>query len=70
MYYGQMGGFDGVRKQVDQLIPDSLYAYRKGSTPSEAMFLQAVGNWLATTPNPWMRIRKIGRRRPPGRLER
>jgi len=65
MYYGQMGGFDGVR-----LIPDSLYAYRKGSTPSEAMFLQAIGNGLGTTPNPWMRIRKIGRRRPPGRLAR
>jgi len=50
MHNGQMGGYDKLRKRVDQMIPDELYAYRKGATDSEAMFLIAIGNGLLKTP--------------------
>ena len=50
MHNGQMGGYDVVRKQVDQMIPDGLYANRKGATDSEAMFLIALGNGLNVNP--------------------
>lgn len=50
MHNGQMGGYDKVRKLVDQMIPDELYSIRKGATDSEAMFLIAIGNGLLTNP--------------------
>lgn len=38
MHNGQIGGYDRLRRSLDQLIPDQLYAYRQGTTDSELMF--------------------------------
>jgi ergothioneine biosynthesis protein EgtC len=38
MHNGQIGGYDKVRRALDQLIPDALYPYRQGTTDSELMF--------------------------------
>lgn len=50
MHNGQIGGFDMFRKQADMAIPDALYPHRKGATDSEALFLLALGEGLATDP--------------------
>ncbi len=39
MHNGQIGGFEGFRKQADMLIPDALYHKRQGATDSEVLFL-------------------------------
>jgi glutamine amidotransferase len=46
MHNGQIGGFARVRREIEQLIPDSLYRDRQGTTDSEAFFLLAYGNGL------------------------
>ena len=43
MHNGQVGGFERFRKQADMLIPDALYAHRKGATDSEVLFLLMMG---------------------------
>ena len=43
MHNGVVGGYNGFRKAVDQMIPDALYDQRKGATDSEAAFLIALG---------------------------
>ena len=48
MHNGQIGGFEAVRKSADMLIPDALYRHRRGATDSEAFFLVALGNGMAT----------------------
>ncbi len=50
MHNGQIGGYDHLRKQIDQMIPDALYPARKGATDSEALFLIALGAGLAENP--------------------
>ncbi len=50
MHNGMIGGYNGFRKQVDQMIPDALYPERKGATDSEAAFLIALGNGLERNP--------------------
>lgn len=50
MHNGMAGGYDGYRKAVDQMIPDDLYAQRKGATDSEAAFLIALGFGLQENP--------------------
>lgn len=50
MHNGQFGGYDGYRRHADALIPDEFYAYRKGATDSEALFLLALGEGLQTDP--------------------
>ncbi len=50
MHNGMIGGYNGFRKQVDQMIPDALYPHRKGATDSEAAFLIALGNGLEANP--------------------
>lgn len=47
MHNGQVGGFDQFRKAADMMIPDALYADRKGATDSETLFLVACGMELA-----------------------
>ena len=47
VHNGQVGGYDQFRKGADMLIPDHLYAHRKGATDSEAVFLVACGLGLA-----------------------
>ncbi len=50
MHNGQIGGWNAVRRQVEAMIPDDLYAARAGTTDSEAIFLAAVANGLADDP--------------------
>lgn len=50
MHNGMIGGYRNFRKQVDQLVPDRLYANRKGATDSEAAFLIALGYGLNSNP--------------------
>ena len=50
MHNGQIGGWDKVRRQVEQTIPDDLFQYRSGTTDSEALFLMMLGNGLADNP--------------------
>ena len=43
MHNGQIGGFCTVRRRIENMIPDRLYAHRRGGTDSEAIFLIAMG---------------------------
>ena len=42
MHNGQIGGYSQVRRLLESLLPDSLYAARKGATDSELLFLLAL----------------------------
>ncbi len=50
MHNGQIGGFDGFRKQADMMIPDEIYTNRRGTTDSEVMFLLAHAYGLEEDP--------------------
>lgn len=50
MHNGQIGGYDGFRRDADMMIPDVLYRQRKGATDSEALFLIAVAEGLDDDP--------------------
>ncbi len=39
MHNGQIGGYDRVRRALEALLPDRLYASRHGTTDSELFFL-------------------------------
>ena len=42
MHNGQVGGFCGLRRRIESMIPDALYGQRRGGTDSEAIFLIAL----------------------------
>lgn len=46
MHNGQIGGYERIRREIENLIPSDVYAHRHGTTDSEAFFLLAVGNGL------------------------
>ncbi len=50
MHNGQVGGWSGVRRQVEAMIPDQLYMARQGTTDSEALLLAAVALGLIDDP--------------------
>lgn len=50
MHNGQIGGYDRIRRAVEAMIPDDLYTRRRGNGDSEAIFLAALGQRLATDP--------------------
>ena len=50
MHNGQVGGWQAVRRRVEAMIPDALYAARTGTTDSEAIFLAALGRGLEQDP--------------------
>ena len=50
MHNGQIGGWEKVRRQVEQAIPDDLFEHRTGTTDSEALFLMMLGHGLADDP--------------------
>ncbi|GLS85067.1 class II glutamine amidotransferase [Cypionkella aquatica] len=50
MHNGQVGGYDHFRRDADMMIPDTLYAARKGATDSEALFLVALAEGLDSDP--------------------
>ncbi|CAN1504189.1 COG0121 Predicted glutamine amidotransferase [Rhabdaerophilaceae bacterium] len=43
MHNGQIGGYGAIRRTIEAMIPDDLYAARNGTTDSEAIFLAAIG---------------------------
>ncbi len=42
MHNGQIGGYGLIRRKIENLIPDTLYSARVGTTDSEALFLLAL----------------------------
>ncbi len=42
MHNGQVGGYQSIKRKLEALIPDELYASRSGTTDSEALFLIAL----------------------------
>lgn len=50
MHNGQIAGYDRLRRQLDQLLPDELYRHRLGTTDSEVMFLLALALGLDSDP--------------------
>ncbi|MBN9061789.1 MAG: class II glutamine amidotransferase [Rhizobiales bacterium 65-9] len=43
MHNGQIGGYGLIRRRLEALLPDALYASRAGTTDSELVFLLIVG---------------------------
>ncbi len=43
MHNGQIGGYAQVRRGLEALLSDALYAERRGATDSELLFLLALG---------------------------
>jgi predicted glutamine amidotransferase len=56
MHNGQIGGYEKVRRRIDNLIPDSLYARRMGTTDSEAMFHAMFRHGIEQDPVAALRI--------------
>lgn len=50
MHNGQIGGYDRVRRSIEAMIPDDLYARRRGNGDSEAIFLATLGHGLDADP--------------------
>lgn len=50
MHNGAIGGYDDMRRSVEMLIPEEYYPYRKGTSDSEAIFLNAMGHGLDDDP--------------------
>ncbi len=50
MHNGQIGSYPKVRRRLEQLIPDTLYDNRLGTTDSEAMFMLALSHGLQSDP--------------------
>lgn len=50
MHNGQIGGYDGCRRNLERLLSDELYGCRQGSTDSELFFLLMVQNGLDDDP--------------------
>jgi len=50
MHNGQIGGYDRFRRDAEMMIPEDLYAHRRGATDSEALFLVALGEGLDRDP--------------------
>ena len=50
MHNGQIGGYARLKRRIEAMIPDDLYAARLGATDSEAIFLAALAQGLAEDP--------------------
>jgi ergothioneine biosynthesis protein EgtC len=50
MHNGQVGGYAAIRRRLEALIPDALYAARVGTTDSEAIFLLALARMAEGLP--------------------
>lgn len=46
MHNGAIGGFAQIRRQLEALITDDLYAQRRGNTDSEVFFLLLLANGI------------------------
>ena len=50
MHNGQIGGWDRLRRTLEQAIPDALFRCRKGTTDSEALFYLLIADGLDEDP--------------------
>jgi glutamine amidotransferase len=50
MHNGQIGDYERIRREIENLIPRDAYRHRHGTTDSEAFFLLAIGNGLLEDP--------------------
>ena len=50
MHNGQVGAYAGLRRRIENLIPDDFYSGRQGSTDSEAIFLAALSRMEGDDP--------------------
>jgi len=50
MHNGQIGGFERLRRGLEQSLPDALYAERRGATDSELFFLLMLAHGLENDP--------------------
>src|SRR6218665_2498964 len=50
LHNGQIGGYDRIRRSVEAMTPDDLYARRRGNGDSEAIFLSALGHGFDADP--------------------
>lgn len=50
MHNGQIGGYPVIRRRLEALLPDALYASRAGTTDSEIVFLLIVSRIEAGEP--------------------
>jgi glutamine amidotransferase len=50
MHNGQVGDYALVKRRIEALIPDDLYAHRQGTGDTEALFLAALAAGLAEDP--------------------
>jgi len=50
LHNGEIGGFGKLRHRIERLIPEDFYPYRKGTSDSEAIFLNALGHGLGKDP--------------------
>ena len=50
MHNGQVGGWERLRRTLEQSIPDHLYRCRKGTTDSEALFYLLLSEGLDEDP--------------------
>jgi glutamine amidotransferase len=50
MHNGQVGCYQALRRRIENMIPDGLYAARTGTTDSEALFLCAMARGMAQDP--------------------
>ena len=50
MHNGQIGDWSLIRRKVEAMIPDDLYAARVGTTDSEAVFLALLGAGVRDDP--------------------
>jgi predicted glutamine amidotransferase len=50
MHNGQIGGYDRIRRSLENLIPDELYHHRQGTTDSELFFYLLFRHGLEQDP--------------------
>jgi len=50
MHNGQIGAWEALRRPLEALLPDTLYASREGSTDSELLFLLMLAEGLNDDP--------------------
>jgi len=50
MHNGQVGDYHRVKRRIEEMIPDSLYAHRQGTGDTEALFLVALADGLDADP--------------------
>lgn len=50
MHNGQIGGYEMVRRALDNCLPDDLYLHRSGTTDSESIFLHLLANGVEDDP--------------------